>query len=540
MKFDLRYEPWITVKDLQGNNIDVSLQDALIRAHEYQSIESSSPLQMMALHRVLLAVLYRAFPEYTSHAQQGAYSQLEKGQGLDEAAITDYLAQFPDAFDLFHAEKPFWQLPHLNQEQLIKPCAFLAAETSGANTTAVFNESNRKYAEQQFPAFTPAQAARMLVERQTFVLGGIVGHFITSAPAAPSAPSIFVLVQGPTLAHTLLLNWVLPADGYDQDDAPIWERMQHQPLKEAYVRSDPTEKIHGLAQRYTWFSRSVRLIPDEDGLVRKMMFASGIRGSVEGLDIEVYRDPMLSYAQNKEKKFFAKSFSEDQAFWRNFESILKLHSQEEEKTSLAPKVIEHAATLMECAKTKRVGVLIAGQVSDQAKIKTLRLERYPLPLLSSDSEYAQTVYELVKNATESARSVGHSLRWSAQVLAEALLSQSLKRKIDKKDITLFTKSLPTESSYWQALETKFGAWLQGISSVDDLELLGAWRKVCVQQAQASLELTKQMVGERAIALRALNAAERAFYGDLSKHAPQIAAIVKPAKQIPQPEATAEQ
>lgn len=59
-KFNLLEEPWIPV--LRGERVkEVSLAEALLEAHTITRIETPSPLEEAALHRLLLAVLHRAF-----------------------------------------------------------------------------------------------------------------------------------------------------------------------------------------------------------------------------------------------------------------------------------------------------------------------------------------------------------------------------------------------------------------------------------------------------------------------------------------------
>ena len=58
-KFSLLHEPWIPV--LRAGRVEeLGLEQALLKAHEIVRIETPSPLEETALHRLLLAVLHRA------------------------------------------------------------------------------------------------------------------------------------------------------------------------------------------------------------------------------------------------------------------------------------------------------------------------------------------------------------------------------------------------------------------------------------------------------------------------------------------------
>jgi CRISPR system Cascade subunit CasA len=58
-KFSLLEEPWIPVLR-EGRVEEVGLREALLQAHNITRIETPSPLEEAALHRLLLAVLHRA------------------------------------------------------------------------------------------------------------------------------------------------------------------------------------------------------------------------------------------------------------------------------------------------------------------------------------------------------------------------------------------------------------------------------------------------------------------------------------------------
>jgi CRISPR system Cascade subunit CasA len=59
-RYNLIDEPWIPVIDLQGNRKQLGILDTLTTAENISVIEDPSPLVTAALHRFLLAVLYRA------------------------------------------------------------------------------------------------------------------------------------------------------------------------------------------------------------------------------------------------------------------------------------------------------------------------------------------------------------------------------------------------------------------------------------------------------------------------------------------------
>ena len=59
-RFNLIDEKWIPVRFPDGSRDELGIRDTLLRSMEIEAIEDPSPLVVAALHRFLLAVLYRA------------------------------------------------------------------------------------------------------------------------------------------------------------------------------------------------------------------------------------------------------------------------------------------------------------------------------------------------------------------------------------------------------------------------------------------------------------------------------------------------
>lgn len=114
-KFNLIEEPWIPVLR-NGKVEEVGIREALVNAHTITRIETPFPLEEAALHRLLLAVLYRALPPV-----EGKYDALDllDGGEFDRGSLEGYLEQYQDRFYLFHDTAPFLQIPDLPQEDLL-------------------------------------------------------------------------------------------------------------------------------------------------------------------------------------------------------------------------------------------------------------------------------------------------------------------------------------------------------------------------------------------------------------------------------------
>lgn len=111
-EFNLIDEAWIPCIDLKGQQVDYGIRDALLKGHDLREVCDDSPLVTVAIHRLLLAILYRAF-EGPSDIKQwrtlNAKSSFEGNSGL-----TAYLKKWHDWFFLFDHAHPFMQVPGLD------------------------------------------------------------------------------------------------------------------------------------------------------------------------------------------------------------------------------------------------------------------------------------------------------------------------------------------------------------------------------------------------------------------------------------------
>ena len=113
-RFNLIDEEWIPVRFLDGTCQELGIQDILLRSREIEAIEDPSPLVVAALHRFLLAVLYRALQGPTDIVQARALFR----EGLPDDKIVDYLERWRDRFWLFDEEYPFGQNPNVPQNRI--------------------------------------------------------------------------------------------------------------------------------------------------------------------------------------------------------------------------------------------------------------------------------------------------------------------------------------------------------------------------------------------------------------------------------------
>ena len=493
--FNLIEEPWIPVRSGAAVR-EVGLREALLEAHHLERIEAASPLVEVALTRLLLAVLHRAYQGPRSAREQAQI--FSKGR-FDSGVVTTYLDRWRDRFWLFHPTAPFWQVPDLPEDDPL-PWTKLRPEFAAGNNPTLFDHTY----DDAPPLASFAEAARSLAAHQTFTPGGLIRRYgVQSGVGAPLAVSAAFFAIGTNLFHTLT-QALVPYD--ESDDHPIWET---DPVVLSELEGDenkqPRKKVplFGRTRIYTWLSRGVRLL-NTGGGVRYMAYGPG----VHPLTDRFYQDPMLAYAkQDKTGNLVPVRLRADKAFWRDFSALFP-----EEDAGLSPQTLESARQLQQQTGTRRaLRIEVAGQVTDQAKVMEIRREIYPLP--THAKERALRIF--VPRATQLADARAACLRKGGWQLARLLLS--LSRDPDKQDVRALLESFPLLPYYWNRLGNAFGAFLEKLDESPD-EAWDVWEARVREASEAAWAVTTKTVGTEARQLKAVQEAEKTWRTCLAKEA----------------------
>jgi CRISPR system Cascade subunit CasA len=493
--FNLITQPWIPVR--QGNSMRlVSLEHALLEARRFERVEDPSPLVTVALHRLLLAILHRAL-----EGPGDAYEAAEWFEnGFDAGKVRAYLDRYRDRFDLFHPERPFYQVPDFTLERSSRSWTVLAPELNSDNNKVLFDHTVTSRPR----PLHPAEAARLLVANQTFALSAgksVLCHTAT----APVATAALALMLGENLHQTLCLNLVAYPKEQRERDFATWEQ---EPLRVADLEDCERARAsaRGIVHRYTWLSRAVRLEPEEEGgetVVRWIAYASGVRYE----ESQVRRDPMMAVRPDPKDptKEYPLGFREGRALWRDFAALLPKPGSAQ---GLA--VADHARSVYRALgrhfEKRGIPVMVAGQANDQAKIELWRGEIYRLPeAILGEAD----LHVFVKKCLDEAEEMGRALNGAARALAAELLTMG-DRQPHKDDVSRLAQSFPHQVAYWSALEGQFADWL-GRLGPDFLEqqarLEQDWLKTLQREALRAWRFTALAAGDDARALRAIHKSE---------------------------------
>lgn len=428
-RFNLIDEKWIPVRFLKGSRAELGIQDTLLGAKEIATIEDASPLVVAALHRFLLAVLYRALEGPTDIDQA---KKLFK-DGLPNKKIMAYMEKWRERFWLFNGRYPFYQIPDYEPKNGWRSWSAIAAEHNADNAKVLFDHLDVTHS----GSIPFGKAVCWLLACQTFSVGGGNSEF-QYTKGGPSATAAMALPFGTNLHDTLLFSLIPESREVLRNDVPVWER---EPDELASLQQGEEKAITGLADLYSWRTRSIKFNLYGDGeTFGELAFASGI-----GCSSESYVDPMLGYRIDPKKGRLPIQFR-DRGLWRDFDSLLP------DETHLAPKVIEHATALTRSYRERFPrSVMVLGQANTKAKIEYWRMERFALPVALTGDRFIRTeIWQLLKDSEDAQKAL-----WLAcSSFARHLLSRG-DRKPAGKDISSFVEQMPANSWYWSNLESRF-------------------------------------------------------------------------------------
>jgi CRISPR system Cascade subunit CasA len=425
-RFNLIDEKWIPVRYPNGDRNELGIKGTLLNAGAIAAIEDPSPLVVAALHRFLLALLYRALEGPTDIDQSKALFKA----GLPRDRITAYLEKWRDRFWLFDEKYPFGQNPHIAKSE-IEPWTKLTAEYNATSNKVLFDHTNTR---DLYPR-NMKEYSRWLLSTMAFSIAGGRGYY-----PSPSPNAMMCIPLGQNLQKTLCYCLVpYPNKDVMGEDSALWEREPNiLPL------SIPKRASTGYADLYTWQSRMILLEELPSGEVTSMRFIAG-----HGFDNPSRNpDPMHPYKIDKVKGKLPIQFREDRGTWRDFDSLLP------DSTQLAPLTVQNAITIAgRDAGSVPQSVMVLGLRYEppSANVDFWRMERFVLPeALSGDRFIRSEIRQLLTDAEDAQK----SLWLSCRSFARDMLSRGGREPVGK-DIRGFVAQMPVNSRYWSSMESHF-------------------------------------------------------------------------------------
>jgi hypothetical protein len=236
--------PWLEVMDARARLKLVSVLDALRDAPDLHQIVAAAPLDLFAIHRFLVTLLY-----WQAEDANGVV-KLRKAllAGRVPGNVVKGLRDEADQFELFDAKRPFLQDPRVKDSEP-HTAAYLFAEMASGTNIAHF-----QHGDDDAVRLCLNCATRGLLRLIPWIQSGGPGL----QPALHGAPPIMPLALGQNLCETLGLNLV-PLD-----------RPMGRPQWSSQFKPSAQKSGIPLMEGLTWNARCVHLgVPQPNGTCMK-------------------------------------------------------------------------------------------------------------------------------------------------------------------------------------------------------------------------------------------------------------------------------
>ena len=345
--FNLATDPWIPVIYHDGVCREVSIEALFRDVNQIREISGDSPQQVEPILRLLLAILYRQLSQggtKTEDALLDWWGETWENGHFDLDGIVAYLSSVRDRFDLFNSSHPFYQVAGLDYADKDPDGVDELIADVPKSDKFLFSLRNKN----RIDGLSFAEASRWLIFQQAYATAGIKtpvkgNTHVKSGKVYPPKGAVGtgmlgaeggMFLEGANLFQTLMLNLVLfdnarggrPIVGCEED-VPSWERGEISP---DYRIPGPGEP-YGPVQCYTWQSRRVRLVPNDDGT--RVIGVISCYGDIPVVMDKEGSEPMTAWrtSTSQQKSLglsyvprLPKSHDPTRAIWRGLASIVSV------------------------------------------------------------------------------------------------------------------------------------------------------------------------------------------------------------------------
>lgn len=523
-EFDLIEEPWIPCIDLQGRRLEYGIQDTLLRAHELREIFHDSPLVTVALHRLLLALLYRS---HSGPRDFEAWRLLYERGMFDRGCVTRYLDTWRDRFNLFDERYPFYQMASFETGSPVSVNR-LATECASGNNATLFDHSS----DGEAPQWPPAEAARQLLACQSFALGfGKAGRARIAgqdedrpySTDAIALRGLTIWLQGRTLFDTLAINLAPRED----TSLPPWELDDPHKYRDRLGGGRQKTAALGVVDRLTWQSRMVRLLPDGE-TVSLMYFTHGRSADKNP------GDPMKAYRASRNGGIEAVSLGSAKAVWRDAHALLATPAPDsgERRPECFNLVARARAREVIQPQSQYVAhvVGLATAPNKAGKFLLWRHERMPLPTdLLSNTRLIEALGRLLDKAEHAGTVLGQRTRRMASLYLSPSAESRGGQEPDRDAVARLVQAIDPRPAYWARLERHFFVLLANLANdwdgvaddwrpADEQTASKAWREAVKREASQALEESIRALGTTSRAIQAV-ARVRTDFNDIDLESP---------------------
>ncbi|MCL4298322.1 MAG: type I-E CRISPR-associated protein Cse1/CasA [Anaerolineae bacterium] len=493
--FNLWTEPWITVEDERGQSVPLSLQQTLLQAHQYRALYDSSPLVVVGIHRLLVAILQAAL----NPQDEADLANLWTAGQFPVEAIAAFGQKYAHRFDLFSETEPFMQsadlslYPGKEDKAQLKSVANLLPEIPAGTAVTHYQHGDEDAAQ-----FCPVTVAHGLVMIPAFATSGGAGI----KPSINGVPPIYILPGGETLFQSLVASLIIPdyqpTLSQHVPDTPWWE---HSSVVDSKKEVDQVGYLYSL----TFPARRVRLHPYK--LTKPcthcgQLFEWGVStmiyqmGESRPKDAPFWFDPFAAYRlptdKNKNEEPKPIRPVEGRVLWREFSGLFlqskEGHTRQPDILAQIARVIErHDVASNQIAYPFRC---IGLRTDMKAKIfEWLDAGFAVSPTLLRDPDAGKLTQDAIDFALEGEKII-------KQVFRHSFGGPSAKDERHQR-----TKANMGQA-YWSKLTPYFYDFVMALNNPNQREQLARdWVETVVNTAQAAFREAAESLGDDAKALR---------------------------------------
>ncbi len=494
--FNLWTDSWITVEGDRDQPVELSLAQILEQAHHYRALCDPSPLVLVGLHRLLVAILQDALQP--QHEQDLA--NLWAAGRFPKEVIATFGQRYAHRFDLFSEAEPFFQsadlslYPRPEDKANLKSIAHLLPETPAGTAVTHYHHGDETEAQ-----FCPATVAKGLIMIPAFASSGGAGI----KPSINGVPPIYVLPGGENLFQSLVASLTTPAFqpklSQGVRDIPWWN---HDPVIGHKQEVNQVGYLHSL----TFPARRVRLHP------RKMTAPCSHCGQITEWSVST-----MIYQMGESRP-------KDAPFWFDPFAAYRLPDQASDKNE-APKPIrpvegrvlwrEFAGLFLQskAGHTKQPGILVQiARVIEEHHVAHNDIP-YPFRCVGLRTDMKAKIFEWIDAGFVLPPALLRDLEvgmftqnavdfaLTGEIIIKQVFRQSFSGPLTNSERHQRTKNWMVQA-YWARLTPYFAGFVVGLSDWKRREqLVDEWLNIVVATAQAAFQEAAATLGDEAATLR---------------------------------------
>jgi len=510
------------VEQPSGDIHTVSIAEILTNAHNIRAIYDPSPLVVVGIHRLLVAILQTIYsPQNPRHLVE-----IWRDKKFIPEKVNDFGTEYADRFDLFAEDVPFYQTSDISleptKENKAKSVGYLFQEQPAGTAVTHYNHSYDANL-----TLCSHCAVKGLLIMPAFASSGGAGI----KPSINGVPPIYVLPGGEHLFHSLVASLATPAfqPGANSDGGAWWQR----PSPIIVEKSREVRRVNYL-HSLTFPARRIRLHPTPlyepcsrcgqktKWGVQTMVYQMGESRSKTA---KWWQDPFAAYQVPKKEDVNPLPVRPvaGRALWREFRSLFLPHEENDKGLkALRPSIISQIEEVWRADRTilpySNIPLRVIGLRTDmKAKIFEWEEAGYQIPpSLLNDLKVANDIQESIAFA----------------VTTDNITKKSFHKYFGGGGKTGRYATLKKQMSqhYWQLLGAKFQSQLLSYTPNADLKkLFHDWLDITIYEALTSFEETVNMLPNDGVTLlkrqEAINDCRKNVFGYRKKNFPRPEEVI---------------